>query len=85
MKLTLTLKNQNNLTLQLRQGNLVIDQEDLTISQYLDTLLITAIDKILLRNSIDRLSLKSLDIRGKIKPETVSGMIIKVLKAGIGV
>lgn len=67
----------------LKLGNKVTDQEDLTIGHNLDTLLIRSIDKILSRNTIDRLSLKSLEILGKIEPEAVSGMIIKTVKSGL--
>lgn len=69
----------------LKLGNKVIDCESLTISLNLDTLLITAIDKLLTRNKIDQLSLKSLKMLGKIRSEAVSGMIIKTVKAGLEV
>lgn len=80
MKLIITIKNKGTLAIRLKEGRQTIDEENLTISQNLDTLLIRAIDKILNRNTIDRLSLKTLEISGKMRSEAVSGMILKTLK-----
>ncbi len=85
MKLILSIQNQDNLTVQLKRGNKHLDREDLTISRNLDTLLIRAIDKILSRNKIGRLSLKSLEIPAKLKDEAISNMILKTIKVGLGV
>ena len=83
MKLILTIKNQNNIEIQLKKGKGVIGQESLTMGQNLDNMLITAIDKLLLRSNIDRLSLQSLEIQGKMRPEAVSSMVIKTVKSGL--
>lgn len=85
MKLILTIKNQDIIKIQLKIGSKTIDQESLTISRNLDTLLISAIDKILSKNKIDRLSLKSLEIPTKLKDGTVSSMIIRTIKSGLEV
>lgn len=85
MKLILTIKNENSVQIYLKQGRNVIDQEDLTISHNLDTLLIGVIDKILSRNRISRLSLKRLEIPAKLKNGTVSNMILKTIKVGLKV
>jgi len=61
----------------------VIDSEGLTINHRFDTLLIVAIDKLLAKNKIDRLLLKSLKIRGETGDGAVSGMIIKTVKTGL--
>ena len=82
-KFILYLKNQKELTLKLKQGNRVIDHEDLTINSNLDTLLISSIDKILVRNNIDRLSLKSMEIQGKLRLESVSGMVLGTIEKAL--
>ena len=63
----------------------IVDHEDLTISRNLDTLLIRAIDKILSRNRISRLSLRTLEIPAKLKDGAVSNMILKTTKVGLEV
>lgn len=83
MKIILTIQDRNSLTIELKQGSKVIDLEHLTISQDFDTMLIRAIDKLLARNRIDRLSLKTFEIPREIKPEVVSNMIIKTVKSGL--
>jgi hypothetical protein len=57
----------------------------LTISQDFDNMLITAIDRLLKANRIDRLSLKGLKMPGKMRPEAVSMMILKAVDSGLGV
>jgi len=79
------IQNQNNLTINLKQGKKTIDHESLTIARNLDTLLIIALDNILSRNTIDKLLLRVLRIQGKVREKTVSGMIIKTVKAGLRV
>ena len=69
--------------LNLLAGKKSIDHGDLTISQDLDTLLIVTIDKLLAKNRIDRLSLKRLEIQGKMRLGAVSSMIIKTVKSGL--
>jgi len=84
MKLILTIKNENSLDICLKQGRKTIDHDNLTINQNLDNMLIASIDRLLLRNRIDRLSLKDVRISGKIRPEAVSTMIIKAVGSAIG-
>lgn len=83
MKLTLTIQNHNNIIIGFKRGNGIMGEEHLTISQELDNMLIIAIDKLLAKNRIDRLSLKTLEIRGKMRYEAVSSMIIKTVKSGL--
>ncbi|OGN01174.1 MAG: hypothetical protein A3B91_05290 [Candidatus Yanofskybacteria bacterium RIFCSPHIGHO2_02_FULL_41_29] len=85
MKLILTVKNQKEATLKLKEGNLVIDEETLTIGQGFDTLLITAIDNILAESKINKLCLRRFEISGKILPGTVLGMLIKTVKSALEV
>ena len=85
MKLILTIQNKNNLKIQFKEGRKLINHEDLTISHNLDTLLIRAIDKILSRNRISRLSLITLEIPAKLKDGAVSNMILRTAKAGLEV
>lgn len=85
MKLVYNIKNTDTAVLQLKNGRRTLDELHLTVSQGFDSMLITAIDKLLIRNRIDRLSLKSLEIQGEIRPEAVSSMIIRALKSAIEV
>ncbi len=85
MNLVLIIGNSNQLTIQLRLGNKVVDSEGLTIARNLDTLLIVSLDNLLARNRIDRLSLRTLKIQGKLEAEAVSGMIIRTIKSGLGI
>lgn len=52
----------------------------LTISQDLDNMLIIAIDNLLSRNIIDRLSVKSVEIQGKMQDTAISSMIIRTVR-----
>lgn len=83
MKLVVHLKNDKELDIQLKQGSKVIDQKPLTIGQNLDTLLITAIDKLLAKNKMEGLSLKNVGIMGKLRPGAVSSMILKTVVSAL--
>ncbi|MDP3696634.1 MAG: hypothetical protein Q8R55_01220 [Candidatus Taylorbacteria bacterium] len=83
INLVIKIKTSDTLTLQLKKGYFVIDDESLTISQNLDNMLITAIDRLLAKNRIDRLSLETLEIQGEMSPEAVSSMIIKTIRSGL--
>lgn len=65
-----------NLTVEIRIEHRTLDKETLTIGRNFDRLLLTSIDKLLKKNKIERLSLKTSKIRGKIDKKAVSGMII---------
>ena len=84
MKLILTIKEPTLVAVELREGRVTIGEESLTISQEFDTLLIRVIDKLLASTRIDRLSLKSLEIRGKLRSGAVSWMTIKTIKSALG-
>ena len=83
MKLFLDIKDRNNIALQLKDSARLIDEESLTISQGLDTLLIRALDNIISRNRIDRLSLNNLGIMGKIDDHAIWGMILETVKIAL--
>lgn len=83
MKLILNIKNENSAELYLKQGRKAIGNESLTISQDFDTLLIKSIDKLLASTRIDRLSLKALEIQGKMRPGAVSFMILKTISSAL--
>ena len=53
--------------------------ETLTIGQGFDIMLIRTLDKIFRKNRIDRLSLKSVEIRGEMAPNALSGMILQTV------
>ena len=79
MRLLFNVKNQEILEIQLTKGKLNIDKTHLTISQGFDTMLIRTLDKIFRKNRIDRLSLKSVEIRGEMAPNALSGMILQTV------
>ena len=83
MKLILIIKNDAGVHIGLKRGGKVIDNESLTIGRDLDNMLIIAIDKLLAKNRIDRLSLETLEIQGKMRAEAVSSMIIRTIKSAI--
>lgn len=85
MKIICNTSNGRIVILQLKQEGNILDELSLTVDQRFDTLLITGIDKLLIRNKIERLSLKALKIQGKLKEEAVSTMIIKATNAGLGI
>ncbi len=67
----------DKLKINMLDGNKILYEETLTIGQGFDIVLIRALDKILNKNKIERLSLKSVEISGKVEPNALSGMIIK--------
>lgn len=71
MKIIFDTKNKNIINIQLKEGGRVIDETDLTISQDLDNMLIRTIDKVLSRNKIERLSVKTAEILGKMEDEAL--------------
>jgi len=79
MCLLFNLKNQKILEIQLVENKHVIDKTHLTISPHFDILLIKALDKILSRNKIIKLSLKNIEIRGKMKPAAVYSMVLQTV------
>jgi len=83
MKLALMLKEQNSLEIHLEGKGGKAGAESLTISQEFDKLLISSIDKIWIRNTMDRLSLKALKIEGKINKKAVFGIILGAVNAGL--
>lgn len=83
MKILCNVNNRETIILQLKKGKHVFDELNLTTCYDLDTLLITAIDKLLTINRIDRLSLNTFKISNKIRPETTSGMLIKTIKTAL--
>jgi len=79
MRLLFNIKNQGKIEIRLKDGNRAISKTHLTISQGFDTLLIKALDKLLADNKIERLSVKSTEISGKIEPMATSAMILKTV------
>jgi len=83
MKLIIIIQNQDNLVIQLKNGRNVLSTLNLTINQNLDTLLIRAIDNLIAKNRIDRLSLKALEIRGNMRFGAVSSMVLRTIQSGL--
>lgn len=83
MRLLFNIKNQEVVEIQLKKDKNVISETHLTVGQPLDTMLIRALDKILRKNKMGRLSLKSVRISGKIRPEVASGMILKTVASAL--
>lgn len=65
-----------SVSLKIIDGLRVIEEAYLTVGQDLDIMLIRTIDKILFKNKIGRLSLKKVEISGKMDPHALSGMIL---------
>lgn len=79
MRFLFKVKNQEILEIQLKKGKKVIDKEHLTTGQPFDIMLIRALDKILRKNKIGRLSLKSVEISGKTDPKAAFSMILRTV------
>lgn len=77
MQLVFNVENRNSLIIRLKRKPNITNKIHLTVSQDFDILLIRAIDKILCKNKISRLSLKSVEISGKIEPGALSGMVLQ--------
>ena len=78
-------KHKEVIHVRLKRGRVIADELSLTISQDFDTLLIVTIDKLVERNRIDRLRIKSLDIPGKLRPGAVSSLILQTVKIALKV
>ena len=66
MKLVISSPQLKMLNLELVQGRISIDEVDFAFDKNLDTKLISAVDKLLVRNKIDPVSLTSIKIAGHI-------------------
>lgn len=78
------IKNNKNLRLWIKNGEREFSEEELTPGQGFDNMLITSLDKILLKNTIRKSSLKSLEIQGEIRKISSQGMILRAVKEAIG-
>ena len=67
----------NSLNVRVLKGKKPVYGRILTIGQDFDIVLIRTLDKILRKNRIERLSLKSVEISGEMNPHALSGMILK--------
>lgn len=83
MKLIFNIKTEGIIRVLLKEGKRVVDETDLTISQDLDNMLIRTIDKLLSRNKIERLSVKTAEILGKLKDQALSAMILKTVRTAV--
>ena len=83
IKVIFDIKNSSSVSVTLKEKGNIIGCQVLTIDHGFDTLLIRSIDKLLSSNNIDRLSLKALEIQGKLRSESVSCMILKTVIAGL--
>ncbi len=79
------IKTEGIVCIQLKRGRLIIAHKSLTISQAFDNMLITALDKLLEDNNIEKLSIKSVEIAGKMNDKTLSAMILKTVKNALRV
>ncbi|MEK7138788.1 MAG: hypothetical protein AAB799_01255 [Patescibacteria group bacterium] len=67
----------SNLVMKLRVKGKTVSEGNLTIDRDLDIMLITTLDRILSKHRIGRLSLKRVEIRGKMPLNGVSGMVME--------
>lgn len=91
MRLLFKIKNQKLVGMQLVKDGHLLDNTNLTITHDFDILLIKSVDKLFHKYKIDRLSLKNVrgegplrsgvyvEIRGKMRSETVSNMILRTV------
>ena len=77
MRLLFNVKNRENVEIKLIKNKRLIDKTNLTVGQDFDTVLIRALDKILHKNIIEKLSLKSVQISGEMTVGALSSMILK--------
>lgn len=78
-RLIIKVKYQKILRIIVQEKNKVIDDTHLTVGQGLDIMLIRALDKILCKNKIEKLSFKNVEISGKIEPNALSGMMLQTV------
>lgn len=77
MRLLFNIKNRENVEMMLMKNKHLIDKTNLTVGQDFDIVLIRTLDKILHKNIIGKLSLKSAQISGKMINGVISSMILK--------
>ena len=84
VKVIFNTKDHKTLIIVLKRGNEVIGQESLTVSQEFDNMLIKALDKLVSDNKIDRLSIKNVEISGKMEASALSSMVLSAVKGALG-
>ena len=72
MDLIINFKDIGKIRLELKRGRMLIDALDFSFQSNLDDLLISSVDKILKRNRIDALSLKTIKIEGDVDKNSSS-------------
>lgn len=77
MHLLFNIENRENIEILFIKNKRTINKICLTVGQDFDIVLLEALDKILHRNKIEKLSLKSVKIRGKMTVGAISDMILK--------
>ena len=80
MEIVFDIKDHKTIIILLKVGKAIIGQESLTVSQEFDSMLIKALDKLVSGNKIDRLSLKTVEIAGKLETAATSAMILSAVK-----
>lgn len=83
MDVIFKLKNKGIVEINLVNNKLIINETYLTIGQGFDIMLIKTLDKILNENKMDRLSLKSVQISGKIDHHALSSMMLRATVAAL--
>ena len=79
MRLLFNIENRENIEIMLIKNKRSVSKGHLTAGQDFDIVLIGALDKILHRNRIEKSSLKSVQISGKMTVGGISGMILKTI------
>ena len=79
MRLLFNIENRENIEILLIKNKRSVNRTRLTVGQGFDIILIGALDKILHRNRIEKTSLKSIRISGKMATGAISGMILKTI------
>ena len=79
MRLLFNIENRENIEILLIKNKRSVNKTRLTVGQDFDIVLIGVLDKILHRNRIEKSSLKSVQISGKMTTGAISGMILKTI------
>ena len=79
VKIIFDVTNKGKVKILIKEGRGIIAATDLTVGKDFDNMLIKALDKLLADNKIERLSVKSTEISGKIEPMATSAMILKTV------
>lgn len=83
MKIIIKIKNQNKISVWIKNDDFNTEKECLTAGQGFDNVLISLLDKILLKHKIRRLSLKNIEIQEEIREMSASRLIAAAVREAV--